>query len=461
MKIKTKLFLFFMVSIAALAAVSILLNTLFLERFYLQKNESIFEEAARAIAQEYKQGGDIVEYLRSVDRTQGINCMIAGPDYRIKYSSFPQKGPVLAKGIADLSLQTDETSVDSYAYAIVDTPDYGIRDIAFVMPLDGGDILVLRKPLQVVTQSTGIANQFQFYTALAVLAAGGVAIYLMAGRITRPIAGMTGIAKSISKLDFSRRVNIKSKDELGELGGSINRMADQLSETLKALRRDVERRKQLVRNMSHELKTPVGVIKGYAEGLRYGVAEDAKQTEKYCKVIAEECDRMDGMISELLELSRLESGVFKPEPKDISVCGLMDTVIKRFAPAAAEKGVRLSAQCPQEIAVRTDGGLAERAVGNYVSNAIKHTGGDMRVVVSAEDRDDFVRISVYNTGEPIAEEEQKKLWDVFYMADKARMRESSHGLGLSIVKSIAELLGARYGARNAEGGVEFFIDFLK
>ena len=238
-------------------------------------------------------------------------------------------------------------------------------------------------------------------------------------------------------------------------------MADKLSANLEALKRDVERRKQLVRNMSHELKTPVGVIKGYAEGLKYGVADDKTQTDKYCDVIAAECDRMDAMIGEMLTLSRLESGVFKPEITDIRVCEMLDTVSRRFSPAADEKGVLLSVECTGELVIKADRSLMERVMGNYISNAIKHASGENRVVISAVDTEHAVRLSVFNTGVPIKDEDRNKLWDVFYMADKARARESSHGLGLSIVKSIAELHGVQCGYHNRDNGVEFYIDFSK
>jgi signal transduction histidine kinase len=139
---------------------------------------------------------------------------------------------------------------------------------------------------------------------------------------------------------------------------------------MNTLQQDVERRKQLVRNISHELKTPIGVIKGYAEGLKYRVIDDEEKTKKYCTVIAEECDRMNGMVQELLNLSMLESGMFQMKAVQGSVRELIQKVTGRFEPVFIEKGIKLEADIPDNLFGTFDEELIERAINNYIVNAI-------------------------------------------------------------------------------------------
>jgi signal transduction histidine kinase len=162
-----------------------------------------------------------------------------------------------------------------------------------------------------ISESVAIANQFYIVAGLIIILLGGLFIIIFSKRITEPIVEMSNVAESIANLDFEKRVSSDSRDEIGSLGRSINRICEKLSASMNSLQQDVERRKQLVRNISHELKTPIGVIKGYAEGLKYGVVEDKDKTSKYCTIIATESDRMDRMVRELLNLSVLESGMFQ------------------------------------------------------------------------------------------------------------------------------------------------------
>lgn len=226
-----------------------------------------------------------------------------------------------------------------------------------------------------------------------------------------------------------------------------------------SLKLDVERKKQLVRNISHELKTPIGVIKGYAEGLKFGVAEDKEKTDRYCTVIAAECNRMDNMVRELLNLSLLESGMFQIHLSRFDAAELIEKVLERFEPTFLEKNITLDLNIPKNLIVAADYELLERAINNYITNAINHLEGMRLIKVTAEKKESGIRIAVYNTGKPIPKDDLPHIWDVFYKVDKARSRQyGGHGLGLSIVQMIAELHGGITGVENVSEGVLFFIE---
>lgn len=462
--IKIKLFLIFLSCMAAFVLSNILLNTVFLEKFYIYKNREVFQVAYQEIRATYKNPQVRIEdLLKQWDRVDGISGAISDRDMNLKYTSYPQnisaKAAKLPGEFEKLVRENERRSPRSYIYSIVETPDYQVREIAFAARLDNGDLLVLKKPMKGISESTAIANQFFILTGMIIIIIGGIVIYLFSRRLTRPIIEMSAAAESIAGLDFSQRVKVETTDEIGSLGKSINLIAEKLSSSIHALRGDVERRKLLVRNISHELKSPIGVIKGYAEGLKYGVADDREKADRYCATIAAECDRMDNMVRELLQLSMLESGTFQTNKSTFDVCVLVRNSVEKFAPFLVEKGITCKVLCEESVGIHADYELLERAVNNFITNAVNHVDEKRKLEVAVIKRDGRVRLSVYNSGGHLAPEDIKNVWDVFYKADKARSRQyGGHGLGLSIVRLIAELHDGAYGAENVEGGVAFYLE---
>jgi two-component system, OmpR family, sensor histidine kinase VanS len=462
--IKTKLFLLFLIFMASFVLCGVLLNALFLEHYYIYRNRGIFLQTGIQINDVYMNNRDsIIEVLRSTDREEGINIAIADNNLEIHYSSLPQKGDYhrerLPLEIEKLIKENTQTLEKSYVYSIVERPGRREREIVFLSLLDGKEFLVLKKSMKGISESVSIAHQFYLFAGLLIILLGGIVVFIFSGKITRPIIQMSTVAEGISNLDFERRVMVDSEDELGHLAGSINKMSEKLSASLNALKQDVEHRKELVRNMSHELKTPIGVIKGYAEGLKYGVVEDKEKTQKYCTVISDECDRMDGMVRELLSLSMLESGMSPLKISQVPVGEVIHTVADKFEPLFIEKSITLEVNCKEDLYLSADRELLERVVNNYITNAIHHAEGAKQIRVDAEKKDHGVRISVFNTGNHIQDENLENIWEVFYKVDRARSRHyGGHGLGLSIVRLIAELHGGTTGVENVKEGVLFFME---
>jgi len=252
---------------------------------------------------------------------------------------------------------------------------------------------------------------------------------------------------------------VTSNDEIGLLAKSINNISDKLKVSIEALKGDIEFQKGLARNISHELKTPIGVIKGYAEGLLFGVADNKEMKDNYCRVIVDECDRMDSLVKELLDLSALESGNSTVKRDSIfDLSALIESVTKRLTPIFIEEGITCHTECDDGIELEGDFELLERALTNIVMNGVKYNNENRYIKLVARTVDDVVLISVYNTGEAIPHEELSKIWDVFYKVDKSRQRKfGGHGLGLSIVKSIILLHKGEVTAKNSIGGVEFIL----
>lgn len=462
--IRTKLSVFFLIFMVSLVLFGILLNALFLERYYVYKNKAVFIATSKEIGNEYTHNvNNITNFITQIDHLEGISCIITDAYKSVQYNSFPQKldsdAEVLPGDVKQLVLKNKGRLSKTFVYAVSDKQNDQAPKLVFISQLDNGELIILRKPLSGISESVSIANQFYIFAGLISLFIGGIFIFVLSKQVTRPVIEMSNVAEGISNLDFNKRAIYDSQDELGSLGRSINKMSEKLSVSINSLRSDVERRKQLVRNISHELKTPIGVIKGYAEGLKYGVADDTEKAQKYCTVIADECDRMDNMVRELLNLSMLESGLFQLNILKFDIRELIQKISEKFEPILSEKGITLDVNNQDNLAVSADYELLERVINNYITNAINHIEGLRLIKVDVEKKINGIRVSVFNTGEQIPEDDLINIWDVFYKVDKARSRQyGGHGLGLSIVRLIAELHGGKAGVENVSEGVLFFID---
>ena len=290
--------------------------------------------------------------------------------------------------------------------------------------------------------------------------------FLMGRFITKPIDKLNASAKRMAGLDFSALCDLVSTDEFGELSASLNTMAENLQQALARLEdantrleRDVEKerlllaeRKELVDSLSHEMKTPLGIIRAYAEGLQ-DEADEAKK-QKYAQVIVSEVERMNDLIVTLLDLSALESGAASLNISRFDFVELAETVAGRLLIDAPDTDFELQYELPeQKIFVRTDRRRMEQVLDNLIVNARKNVspGGTLRMEVTAENG--TLHFSVFNQGRPIPENDLLEIWTKFYRDSGAEY--SGSGLGLSIVAQILSMQNLPYGAENQEDGVRF------
>jgi len=222
-----------------------------------------------------------------------------------------------------------------------------------------------------------------------------------------------------------------------------------------------EMRKEFISNVSHELKTPIAIIQGYAEGLADCVNDDEESRSFYCEVITDEAQKMNRIVKNLLDLNELEFGNTQISKESFNITELIKNCLHSVEIMTKQNGINVEYDDSNEVIVYSDEFSVERVLNNYLSNAIHYASGDkiIKVSVSQKDKNDRVRISVFNTGDRIPDESIDKLWTKFYKVDKARTREyGGSGVGLSIVKAIMESLGEKYGVRNLDDGVEFWFE---
>ena len=219
-------------------------------------------------------------------------------------------------------------------------------------------------------------------------------------------------------------------------------------------------RTEFLSNVSHELKTPIALIQGYAEGLKEGIFDSPESMDFYCDVIIDEASKMNVMVKKLLTLNQLEFGNESLEMNRFDIVELVEAIVTANELRASQQGITIEFNPDEKhIDVWSDEYKIEEVVTNYLSNAINHCEFEKKIVIRIGKVEDCVRVYVYNTGKHIPEEDIERIWDKFYKVDKARTREyGGNGIGLSIVKAIMDSYGNSFGVSNVEGGVEFWFD---
>lgn len=336
---------------------------------------------------------------------------------------------------------------------------------------DNRTIFIMSTPLASIRESVEITNRFLTYVGLLALIASSILMYFATQRVTLPILQLASLSAKMSTLDFEAKYMGQAQDEIGVLGHSMNTLSDRLKETigeLKAanlqLHEDIEEkiqidemRKDFIANVSHELKTPIALIQGYAEGLTEGMADEKDSRDYYCSVIMDEANKMNKMVRQLLTLTALEFGNDTTSIDAFDIIELIRGIISSTQILLQQKDGTIELESPETMWVWADEFKIEEVVTNYLSNAIHHLDGERNIKISVTSEGGVARVSVFNTGTPIPSEDLPNLWTKFYKVDKAHTREyGGSGIGLSIVKAIIEAHHKEYGVVNYEDGVEFW-----
>ena len=345
--------------------------------------------------------------------------------------------------------------------------------------LDNGYGVYIRIPISSIQESVRISNRFLYLIAGIVIIVGGIAIIYISKTFSSPISELNNIAKKMANLDFSHKYAVTDDDdEINELGESINMMSDKLETTINQLRstnieleRDIEKkskidemRKSFISDVSHELKTPIALIQGYSEGLLENVNDDPESRKFYAEVILDETNKMDKMVRQLIELTKLEYEKREFNNRTFNIVELEKEIVRTSKVMIDEKQTEVIFETPDKIDVFADDMYLSQIITNYLTNAIKHVkdiDGEKYIKITnvvLQDKQK-ARVTVFNTGENISEENLNRIWNRFFKADEARNRDDGgSGIGLSIVRAIMNNYGNDYGVKNKPKGVEFYFE---
>ena len=359
-----------------------------------------------------------------------------------------------------------QTSMDSYG---------NIEYLEMWGFLYDGSSFICRCSYSGVQNSINLILRFYFIICIIVLFIIAFIMLLVMKSLTQPLKDLVKVIQEANEGNFEARFTSKHKrnDEIDVLGQNISEMTEKLEKTvselkssninlqneLKAKEKLEEARKKYMSDVSHELKTPIALISGYAEGLKEGISDSPEDRDYYCDVIIDEADKMNTLVKRLSTLNQLEQGKSAVNMERFNVVEVIDGFLNTMSMIIEEKEAEICFDNRDSVYVWSDEFLFEEVLVNYFNNALNHLNEKKKISINVECLGPDVRVTVFNSGSNIAKEELDRIWDKFYKVDKARTREyGGSGLGLSIVKAIADSLNKECGVYNTAEGVAFYID---
>lgn len=468
-----------------------ILNTTFLGRFYYLTKQSTMEKTYYQIDNLYQsidydkyqaQDTEVIEEIKleleKICSKNNVNIQIIDFNHHTIFNSGMSNEAiekVLNAYIYSINISDSTIITKSDDYVLTSNYDsrLGVKTLNLVGDISYNNFVIMTTTVESIQDAIKFSNRFVEYIGLVVMIIGVIVATIFAKKIAKPIIELSDIAEKMAELDFDVKYTSNDKGELGILGNSMNKLSDNLEQTISklksaniSLQRDIEKkemidemRKEFVSNVSHELKTPIALIQGYAEGLKEGISDDPESMEFYCDVIIDEAAKMNNMVKKLLTLQHIESGTEKVTMDRFDIVPIISSVVKSNKLLADGKDIRIIFNQKDPIYVWADEYQIEEVLTNYVSNAINHATNDKIIRIDTNITNGVLRVNVYNTGANIPEDELDKVWIKFYKVDKARTREyGGSGIGLSIVKAIMESFGQKCGVYNTEDGVVFWFE---
>jgi signal transduction histidine kinase len=487
------------VSIVMFALILLGANTFFAEKYYVQHQKGILIKTSKEITEMIIglneaadfQDEDLVYSLNRLEKSSGVSIDIGKADGTLYYPvSHNTKG--LPRKTFNINLFVDlqrpesklnnlkgntfndRVIYDNNSYFVISKdPNLKFDTLRYQTRLENDLIILVWIPMASISESALVSNRFTAIVAIITILIAGLWFIYISDKFTQPIKEINKTAKRMAELDFSQKLDIKSEDEIGQLSKSINHLSYRLDTAIgelnrenKQLEKDVDKgkkidamRREFVSNVSHELKTPIFLIQGYAEGLKTNIADDEEKKKFYYDVIMEEAEKMDIIVKDLLNLSQIESGDMDLSRCSFDIGKLIGETMKKLEPMFEEKNINIELDIDVKEQANGDPVRIEQIILNYLNNAINHIDSNKQIKVIAKTQNEKIRVSVFNTGKNIPEELLDRIWISFYKVDKARTRSyGGTGLGLAIVKAIQQAHDNQYGVINSEDGVLFWFD---
>ena len=455
----------FVVSLIAL----IVVNSQMLDNVYLWNEELSLKQMAQEAEDHI---GDYYSLLRDFEVKNGVSIDLYDNNDNYIYEGSGS----FVSGNKLIVVSRTENEDGSY-FNILQEENSTTQYILYGKDFSNGYHIEITSQKDVIKENASIATRVT--TIIAVVAMLLALIYISgyAKRFTKPIIKITETANKMSNLDFSQKCEIDRKDEIGVLADSINKLSSSLDTALTELKAtneqlvsDIEKERKLekmrqdfVSSASHELKTPIAIIRGYAEGLKINVDEENTAMQEYCDIIMNEADKMNSLVLSLLEASLYSSGMKTLNKEEFELNEFIREYMKAAKPIFEEKDINAKfIETQKPLMVFADKAQIERVLSNYISNACSHARNEKELIVSVSETTEKYRVSVYNSGSSIDDKDKDNIFNSFYRADKAHSRkEGRFGLGLSIVKSIMDMHKCECGFINKENGVEFWFQIEK
>ncbi|PSM02279.1 two-component sensor histidine kinase [Clostridium botulinum] len=406
---------------------------------------------------------NIEEYLGQISFNNNANIVVTD-----EYGNVIYFTNVLQKGLVTIPKKEDLSHFKNIEKTNTRSVYTSYRKIKFYNSEEKYN-LYLTAPLQPVSEASKVLFLLIPYIGLVVILISVIGGLIYSKVISKPLISMNKVAKEMAKLDFTKKCTVKGEDEIGELSQSLNDLSNNLRISMEELQRANEqllddiakereiekKRREFIATISHELKTPITILKGQIEGMLSNIGI-YKDRDKYLKRNLEVLNDMEYMVKETLEISKLESQGFKPRKEQVSLSKIVEECIYNISFIAKRKNIFIDKNINEDLFVHGDSKLLKKVVNNIITNAINHSPESEKVYANLHEEKDEIVLKVENTGIYIEENELKEIFKPFYRIEKSRNRKSGgSGLGLYIVKMILDAHNGKYSISNNEKGVEF------
>ena len=459
---RSKLLVFYVLSVMfAMIAMILASNYIFRPMLILDTRDSMISYS-ELITRNYINGvANLKRDMDKLDSSHDFQTIIYDGNFNVKCNSaediYPESYRIdmLREWMA---IYEEKQKLDGTYFGEIEENSDNLDRAVYIKRINDDTYLCMSKVVKSIDQAVNISTNIVAIGALLLV----VIVTVLWNALTKPymlqLKKMSLVTKNMARLNFEEKINYKSEDEIGLLAGSIDDMSDELKRSIERLHNDIERRKRLIRDISHELKTPITTVSGYTENIQI-LVPDNPRVQKYCDIMIEECDVINTLVQEMLYMSKLESDTFECNKEAFSTEKLRDKLILRTENEFSAENIVIDMQ---QTEIFADINLIKRAVLNYITNAIKHRSEGSVVEVKGYEDGEYYVFSVANEGEEISESERQLIWDVFYKRDEARTRlGGGHGIGLAIVKRIADLHEGDVDLISAEGKNTFYLKIKK
>lgn len=450
--LRTKVIAVFLVSVVMCMLLLNLLCGVFLRYIFIYDTRKAMVSYSAQIEKDMENGSrNMEEILRGLNDSYAVTASAVDREANVFFSHRhlidDEVRQSYKKWMALYEIKKHAKSDTEYYFQQEKDDEGSVDKLIFVTKTKQDVFLIMTKEIMGIDQDIRVVAML-FSAMSIIIAAIGTVVWSIATRpFTTQIEKMSRITNKMAKLNFEEKINYSSSDEVGILAKSIDSMSDELKESIENLKEDLEKRKCTLRDLAHEIKTPITTIRGYTESIEYFCADNEK-VQKYCNIMLDECDEVTALINEMLMMSLLESDEYIQQSEEIVASRLLHELMIRVGNEFAEEEIKAEFESA-ELLCNAD--LIERALLNFISNAVQYGEKGREIILQGKNEKDRYVFSVTNYGPAISDDEQRKIWEAFYKNDKSRKRGGGHGLGLSIVSRIAKSHGGDVDLKSEEG----------
>ena len=472
--LKFRMWAYFIIFAIVLLIIIWLLQVIFLRYYYEEMKYSSTGSIAQTIELQYQLNDfdELEMSIRDISNRNEMSIFIVNDAGVFLYSPYTHSSYMIDKNITSSGAPTEffiermqelkekltDNNTLSYSENFVD-PDTELSTLSYVSILDETDTdivyLFIFSPLYPMEGTINIlANQLIYITIISIIVALLIAFFL-SGRIVHPIERMTETAEELAEGRYGTLFDGGNYSE-------FSRLADTLTYTSLELAKAENMQKDLIANVSHDLRTPLTMVTSYAEMIKDLSGDDPEKRNEHLRVIIDEAERLNQMVIELLEFSKMQSGKEGMNYTDFSLKSTIENILQSYTGFAEKEGFKLIFISEGEGLIRADETRIQQVITNLVSNSFKYSGYDKTVEVKMLDEGDYVRCEISDHGIGIPKKDLKHIWERYYKASSNRRRTDNTGLGLSIVKEILILHNAKFGVQSAlKKGSTFWFEIKK